>query len=289
MNPGAGSDDAPLGIALGLPCAAVFALFAWASEDLTRVIAGPAGALVLLATLLVYGVDRWRDRGRPRGWWRLAGWCTLLLELVVLVWWWTGATGVRWASLLFFGGGQLLAMSYAGMGGQGRGLKYLPGSKALVVSAGVSVAGVGMLDAFSWGPDPWLWWGRREVWSSTLFILGVAGANALLFDLRDLDRDAKAGVPSLPVLWGARSTRWIAASWLVSAGLLSLFWIGPNPGWGALASRGAGVLLGLGQIFSRREPRSHPRSALRYFLTLDGALVVPWFVALFFRVFVPSL
>lgn len=269
-------------------------LFAWAGLTVDPSCAGvlyPAGPmggrlvalLVLLASVLVYGTDRWRDGASRSPAWIVMGLAILGLEIVTMAMWWAQAQAPTWSSIVFYTGGQILALGYAGVGAQGKGLKHLPGSKALVVALAVSLACVGMHDAFSSAPDPLAWWGRAEVQSAAAFVLGVAGCNALLFDLRDVDRDAREGVPSLPVLWGRTRALYGAALWLVGWVVASMVWPDSNldgPGWW---SRVAGLGLGLGQVLWRyRGPR-----ASRYFLTLDGALVVPWLVLVLFRVWAP--
>lgn len=269
------SDDAPLLVALGLPCAAVGALFAWVHLDLGQAMAWPSCALVFAATLTIYGLDRWRDRGPgSKGW----GWLVPLLILVqvgLLRSWWQRLSGSPWASLGFFCGGQALALGYAGIGVKGRGLKHLPGAKAIVVALGVSLACVGMVDAFSSHPAPLTFWGRGQVQSAAAYLLAITGCNAQLFDLRDLDRDAEAGVPSAAVLLGRRRAKFFAASWL-------LFWCGLSfaladrleiAGWG---SRVLGIYLGLLQIWAS----PFQLGASGYFLALDGALILPWLLAL---------
>lgn len=287
------SDQAPLWVALGLPCAAVMGLFAWVGLSVTPSLPGLplaeakgpglAAILVLLASALVYGTDRWRD-SQSRSWGWIAGGVTIAgLEILMLSLWWSRAEAPSWISIAFYAGGQLLALSYAGVGAQGKGLKHLPGGKALVVAVAVSVACVGMHDAFSSAPALQGWWGRAEVQSAAAFVLGVSGCNALLFDLRDLDRDARAGVPSLPVLWGRERALYGAGLWLAAWVLVSMVWPGVELETGDWWSRAAGLGAGLWQVGRRYQGPV----ASRYFLTLDGALVVPWLVLLWFRVWAP--
>lgn len=273
------SDDAPLGVALGLPCLAVFSLYAWVQQEQSLSAHGWAEALLISATLLIYGVDRWKDRGRPPGPWLLSGMLLLGLQLAVLVHWWLNAGGDRIGSLLFFLIGQSLAISYAGFGPQGKGLKHLPAAKGVVVALAVGVACAGMGDAFGPAPDPIAWWSQARVLSCACFVIAIAGCNAQLFDLRDLEADRAQGVPSTAVLWGAGVARGLAGVWLLLGIGLSLWLLGGQAPLAGFASRIAGLCLGLWQLWDSRRPGF----ASRYFLTLDGALVVPWLVALIFR------
>lgn len=272
---GGGSDDTPLWISLSLPSAAVLGLFGWAQLDAGLPTRVTSLSLVLCATVFIYGVDRWRDRARPSGAWLGIGAGLLVVELWLVLSWWPYAHGARWTSVAILAVGQLGASGYAGFGEKGKGLKHVPGMKALVVASAVSVACVGMLDAFGPKPDPWGWWSQRETWSRALFILALAGCNAQLFDLRDVARDARSGVPSAAVLWGVHKARVIAGCWLVVGVAASLLALGWGASLGAYLSRVVGMLLGLWLVWDSRRSSF----AARYFLTLDGALVVPWLVA----------
>lgn len=273
------SDDAPLLAALGFPCLAVWALFAWAQLDLGRAVAWRSSVLIVAATLTVYGLDRWRDRGQSPSWWRWIGAVLLATQAAILISWWSLPGTRPLASLVFFVGGQMAALCYAGVGSQGKGLKHLPGAKAIVVAFGVSLAAVGMVDAFQGQPLPIQFWALPQVQSATAFLLALTGCNAQLFDLRDLERDAFAGVPSAAVLLGKRRAKLFALAWLCLWSGLS-FVLAPSlelPAWG---SRGLGILVALIQIW--RSPFSMGASG--YFLALDGALLLPWLVALTLQV-----
>lgn len=154
-------------------------------------------------------------------------------------------------------------------------MKHLPGLKAIVVAVAVSVACVGMVDAFGSNPDPLVFWGRAEVQSAAAYLLALTGCNAQLFDLRDLDRDAASGVPSAAVLLGRTRAKGLAAAWLLGWCMLSVYLGAPFDcaGW---VSRGVGLGLGLFQIW--RMP--YRIGASGYFFALDGALLLPLLVSL---------
>lgn len=268
------SDDAPLAIALGLPCSAVLGLFLWVHLDLGRPLSWASALLVLTATLVVYGVDRWRDRPVRGPSWRYWGIWLLFLQLALLCYWWVQAEQGRIFSLLFFCGGQLLALGHAGLGQQRRGLKHLPGAKAGVVALAVSLACVGMVDAFGRRPDPIAFWRQGEVLSASAFLLALTGCNAQLFDVRDLDRDARAKVPSAAVLLGQPRAKLLAGAWLLGFAGLSVV-LAQDLDLAGWASRGVGVCVGLLQIGCV----PFRRGASAYFWVLDGALVLPLAVA----------
>lgn len=268
------SDDAPLVIALGLPCAAVIGLFAWVHLDLGHPMSGVGGALVLLATATVYGLDRWRDREAGPGGWRWIAAFLVLAQAWLLRGWWVNAPPGRLLSLLFFCLGQLLALGYAGPGSKRKGLKHLPGAKALVVALAVSIASVGMVDAFGPSPEPLAFWRSSAVLSAWAFLLALTGCNAQLFDLRDADRDALAKIPSAAVLLGQRRAKLLAGAWLLAFAGLSVY-LAETLSLGGWASRAVGICVGLLQIW--RIP--FKRGASVYFFALDGALLLPVAVA----------
>lgn len=234
----------------------------------------PTGALVLLATLTVYGLDRWRDRPKASPRWRRAGLplllVSILVQLALLGHCWVSALEPAWTSLAFFVGGQGIALSYAGVGPKGQGLKHLPGAKAVVVAMAVSIACVGMVDAFGAQPDPLRFWSRPQVHSATAFLLAITGCNAQLFDLRDRDRDARAGVPSAAVLLGPGGAKGLAAGWLLGFGALS-FGMGESMSISQWAPRLLGIGAGMFQIW--RTPFQIGASG--YFWALDGVLLLP--------------
>ena len=96
-------------------------------------------------------------------------------------------------------------------------------------------------------------------------------ANALLFDLPDVGEDERTGVPTLPLRWGLRGTRWASRA-LVAAGLVGSAVFSTL---GGAVSHAVGLLclgaalLAFTELFHFGTPRR------RVALWVDGALLLP--------------
>ena len=148
-------------------------------------------------------------------------------------------------------------------------LKDFPGVKSWMVAASVSVAVVSVPTVWSGTPFD----ARAGVTAAMLFAL--AAANAHLFDVRDVDWDRRLDVPTIPVVHGVERARRLILGLLVFASVLAgidaLVVAGP-PGFGVVAS--AAMIAPLAWRGGPDSPR------LVWPLVADGALVVPWLVAL---------
>lgn len=279
------SDEFPLAYALAWPLVGILSLMAWVALSLGRPLQWPAIALVSCSTLLIYGMDRWQDRGRPRGAWKQAGLLLLLVEVGVIFAWWRQAEEAQWGWIPVYYAGQIVGLSYAQGAGESKGLKYLPGCKSLIVAAVVSGAVLCMNEAFALAARPSRWWARVELWSCALFLAGWTSFNAMLFDLRDADEDASVGVPSLAVILGPQRARLLALAIVVAAtvGSLVLLWQADLLRAAQLGPRALNLLVAVG-IFAWSRKK---RPSAQHFWVLDGALVVPWLLALAWDVALP--
>lgn len=80
-------------------------------------------------------------------------------------------------------------------------LKDIPGLKAWIVCSIITYGAIALPLAYAeCGLNP-------RVGLTTCFIFAFEGANANLFDIRDLDSDAQKGVLTLPLMVGIRGTR----------------------------------------------------------------------------------
>lgn len=82
-------------------------------------------------------------------------------------------------------------------------LKDLPGSKAWIVCAIITYAAIALPLAYAQAPFD------QRAALTTCFIIAFEGSNANLFDIRDLDSDAKKGVLTLPRIVGVQGTRFV--------------------------------------------------------------------------------
>lgn len=176
-------------------------------------------------------------------------------------------------ALLLTGGGALVCSLYAipvtltrKASTSSFRLKALPFLKAPFVGCAVGTAVV-------WVPL-WANGGRVSFLQAIALTSALAfycTANALLFDIPDVEEDDQTGVPTLPVRWGLHRTRWVNRA-LVTAGLLS------SVAFAALFgadSHAVGLfclgfaLLAFTESFHFRTPR---RTVA---LWVDGALLLP--------------
>jgi 4-hydroxybenzoate polyprenyltransferase len=143
-------------------------------------------------------------------------------------------------------------------------LKDIPGSKAWIVCAIITYAAIALPLAYAQAPFD------QRAALTTCFIFAFEGANANLFDIRDLDSDAKKGVLTLPRMVGIEGTRFIL-------GLMNLLMLGIIAGYGKTAIvpfypeifSAAILTLLLIWIVDENTPR------LFYDLIIDGLLLVP--------------
>ena len=146
-----------------------------------------------------------------------------------------------------------------------RKLKEIPVLKGCWIAGAVTCASVAVPLSY----DPQHLGPAGDVLGLLLFLFVVTYANVQLFDIRDLRRDARQGVPTLPCLIGVERTRWLlyALIALTAAGLgvlaLSglvrvhlIYWFGLG-----------GTLL-LVALFRPNSPR------LAFSLWVDGLLIV---------------
>ncbi len=146
-----------------------------------------------------------------------------------------------------------------------RRLKEIPGIKGWWIAGAVTTATIGV--PLSYQPWPVGLPGECAGLAGVLFV--VTYTNVQLFDIRDLRRDARSGVPTLPCLIGVERTKWLlfgvlaltasALATLSLAGLVSwhpVYWVG----------------IGLSVVSVARLGPATPR--LIFDLWADGALIV---------------
>lgn len=203
-------------------CAASLVLATWAELGLEVSIVDPMVGLVFFATLLVYNLDRvigtspedadgdserhgWIERRRRAllGLVAFSGSGTLLMGLL-LEW-------KIFAALIPLG---LLSITYSlpilpGREQGWRRLKDVPGLKIFLIALVWGVATVTLpawhREVLPWSAEPLWLMGERALF---IFII------TLPFDVRDLERDARAGVRTLPHLLGVERTRALAIAML---------------------------------------------------------------------------
>ncbi len=232
-----------------------------------------AVALVFFSGLGVYSLDHVVDREPGLGAWPLrlsvlsASSITLLLIVARPELRWLVAGGLTFISLYF--------VPFR-LGGRQVRLENLPGFKPLLIGGSVAVAAVAV---------PWLSTsahGRPCPYpigtgiSVGLVLLELCAANALLFDIRDARADKAAGIATAPSVRGVAFTRNLATGCLLVALLHSLgcalrpdeptrFYVG--------AATCALCLLAAAWLLPARVSRT------THALILDGALAIPWLVA----------
>ena len=143
-------------------------------------------------------------------------------------------------------------------------LKDLPGSKAWIVCAIITYAAIALPLAYAQAPFD------QRAALTTCFIIAFEGSNANLFDIRDLDSDAKKGVLTLPRIVGVQGTRFV----LTLINLVMLGIVVGNAGTGILPFypeilSAIGLTLLLIWTVNENTPR------LFYDFIIDGLLFVP--------------
>jgi len=143
-------------------------------------------------------------------------------------------------------------------------LKDIPGSKAWIVCGIITYAAIALPLAYAEASFD------HRAALTTCFIVAFEGANANLFDIRDLDSDAKKGVLTLPRLVGVQGSRFLLT-------IMNLLMLGIILGYGGnvmlpfypeIVSATLLTLL-LIWIVDEETPR------LFYDLIIDGLLFVP--------------
>lgn len=184
-------------------------------------------ALIFSAALLPYNVDRVADTHvqkipdqRAQAFFQHSGVWGLLLgaSLATGLLIYAAPPAVRLVSL-----GGLLPLIYGVplFPWQGRkGLRWyrikdIPGAKAWIVCGIITYAVVAVPLAYAGAPFD------ASAALTSLFLLIFVGSNSHMFDVRDIESDAKKGVVTMPVLWGTEGTRlfWIIANLSLIAAL----------------------------------------------------------------------
>lgn len=232
-------------------------------------------AIVALATLVIYNLDRVFDlRGGEapdiRGGWRTALLragvaLALLLPLLALA---------PASTMLLVALGTTACSLYGAPLGRAaaprprRRLKDLPGVKAWFVGGAVAVATVAVPASYAAQVD-----GR----ALPLFLLIGAATlvDAHLFDLRDHERDRARGLATLPVLLGIRRTKWLLAT-VAALACSGAALLGRHFGLALLPE--SGVVLAASLLLIASVRAETPR--LAYALVVDGMLLLPLAVAL---------
>lgn len=179
--------------------------------------------IVFSATLLIYAIDDVFDGRMSR---QPLRWLTVAVAAVAL-----GFQLLRAPALttLLVGLGALPALAY-GVPICGRRLRELPGIKPFFVALSLAVAVSAVPTLLAW---------ERGVGGAHLTqVLPVGGllfllilSNVCFFDLRDLQDDARKGIRTIPVQYGAAGTRAVCVllsllvclSVILSSGLLDVF------------------------------------------------------------------
>ncbi|TNF27772.1 MAG: hypothetical protein EP329_19055 [Deltaproteobacteria bacterium] len=227
----------------------------------------PVATLGTLA-LLVYLLDHVRDdesgafagRIEVRALMEAAGLAGVALFLVAPA----AAKGVIVA---FTAVGFLYALPVPLPGGRRGRLKDLPGMKAWIVGAALTVGVVGL---------PVAWAGVAcdgATAALVAFVFVIASVNVHVFDVRDVADDAPRGVATLPVLVGVAGTKRVLAVLLAvttAAVGLAVLALEVLPLW-TLAPMGAGVVATAVYLVAVRAGRSRAF----YEVWVDGAWLVP--------------
>ncbi len=176
----------------------------------------PGVVLFASGVVAVYALDFWADRPAPRPW------AVLLLVVVA-----TLTTAV--AALELPGWKITLAAGLGLIGLVYRRFKKWPLAKTLLVAGGWTAASICYP----------VQWDAQDLLHAPFggVLLALFAANALLCDLKDERRDARAGVRTAPVLWGQRVTAMLAAALALSGMVAAL--LAHRPG---LAGAGLALL-----------------------------------------------
>ncbi len=228
-------------------------------------------ALIGCATLLVYNLDRLsphslEDAHAPDARLRWLAthrrgliWLTLAASVGVMV----AASRLPWWLCGLLAPLALVSVAYSvPLVPTRRGLmrlKALPGSKLALIGL---VWGVVTVSAPAWlgGVAPWQ---AESLWGMLAQALFIA-AITLPFDVRDMARDASAGILTVPLLWGAPRARALALALASASALMFCLWAPAL--WPVWVGHGA---LTLAALWGARRSRAPHYEAL----WLDGLML----------------
>lgn len=224
----------------------------------------PPSAVILVgaATLLIYRFDAWVGGDRPAP----GRWLVLIAAALAAVSLWRAPTAVRW----FVGVGAVPCLLYGVRLPLPRAGTYtwraLPGVKPGFVTLAVAAGVIGV---------PVLWEAVPPVGASlstlTVSLLLLLLCNVTLFDLRDLDHDARQGVRTLPVRLGPHRARRLVGV----LGALAVVIAGGSAAAGLVAPWVAGSLGIAGGVTAWFSLCQASRaSPLQYALAVDGIPVL---------------
>ncbi len=181
----------------------------------------PAASVLLVwsATLFVYNLDRLSPASKedlgdaidlrnrtPDGPLKKLMWGMLGLSLPVMAW---CAWAMPWHLVLALVPAALIATGYAlpimYWRGEWRRLKEIPGIKIGLIAVVWSIATV-VIPLWEQGLEPWSSIVLLEAASRVLFIFAIT----LPFDVRDMARDERVGIITIPTLIGVERTRQLA-------------------------------------------------------------------------------
>jgi 4-hydroxybenzoate polyprenyltransferase len=229
----------------------------------------PLLLVVFFATLFVYNLDRLalasgedRIQESPRHRWihrhesalRVSAGVSLLATCVAAAWLPLSVL----VALLPLGA---LALAYSipviPAGDRWRRLKDIPGLKVILIAV-VWAGATGLLPAIETLENPW---GGEVAWMVGARVLFIAGIT-LPFDIRDMERDARSGIATIPIWLGVEWTRRLALLCIAGFGLLSMH----QPALVASAVVTALVVL----------RADEGRGELYYVAGLDGMMLLQW-------------
>jgi len=254
---------------------ALAALAVFANHALEVPIQTPAWVLVFCTAMLVYNLDHLIDAVRaPRDRaakgklpiWALAS-LVAASSAATVVLLWSAPPAARW---IFAGYGALGLVYGLPLIPTWRGrlvlvrLKDIPGLKAVAVSAGIALATFGLPVAFAGGVH------LVDALAPVGFLFVFVFANTVVFDVRDLEEDAAAGVPSIPVALGLENTRTLLVG-IGTAVLLTLVVVSLMSGVVAHPEMIFCLVITIGYVVIIDS--STPRST--FFLVVEGCAFLP--------------
>ena len=133
--------------------------------------------------------------------------CALSIALIL-------ATSIGTASILTVGSASILGLMYKQklkLGNTTFSLKFMPGSKDMLVAVAVAVLTLALplwYDGRSWG---------ARAWSGLLFITALVIARTTTYNLKDMQNDQILGRETLPILFGRNVTKVLLIGYLMIA------------------------------------------------------------------------
>ena len=229
----------------------------------------PLLAVVFFATLFVYNLDRLssgsgedRVEESPRHRWihrhervlQVSAGISLVASAVGTLWLPLEVT----VALIPLG---VLALAYSlpviPTGDRWLRLKDVPGLKVILIAV-VWAGATGWLPAIETLEDPWNARVAQMVGARALFIVGIT----LPFDIRDMDRDARSGIATIPLWLGVDWTRRIAVGCIVAFGFVSA----------SQTPLVVSAVVTAGVVFAA----DRGRGELYYVAGLDGMMALQW-------------